>query len=604
MKKSLKNLAIAITLFAFGIANVGAISTSTKAIYKNACEGGKVYTNYYFLLEAETTDYMSSKNLNTLVNTNRALYNNNSFMDFYDASNIGYGQVKVNSTTATSSDGITSMSITDFYNYYLKAVNSNSGNNKGVYQYNNANYIASHDYQRYENNTWVNKTGQLDLKGYTVGSLARASMDADSFITRITEIQQNYYGREFVLEISRSNYRNLTGTPITYNNKNWYLQPALYYLQYCRPIIGNHAIKYVANGDNVTNMPENTTYADGNCGTISKVEPKRNGYKFLGWSTNKDAKTADANYAAGKQYCNGDLTLYAIWEKNDVKYYAINYDKNTNDTVINMPTNIVYLEGTCATLSKTEPVRTGYKFLGWNTDKNAKTGNANYAGDKKYCAGNLTLYAIWEKVNVNSFYVIYDPNTTDVVTNVPANIIYTEGTCATLSQLEPKRNGYIFKGWNTDKNAKTGDIKYTGGTEYCVGNLTLYAIWEKASEDTYTVSYRPNTTDVVSNMPSDETKLTTEDATISSSIPVRVGYKFLGWNTDANAKKGDDAFKGGVLYVNRKDLVLYAIWEKNQVLPDNPKTGIEDVILPISGTIATSLTGLVVLKKKKSFVQF
>lgn len=40
----------------------------------------------------------------------------------------------------------------------------------------------------------------------------------------------------------------------------------------------------------------------------------RNGYKFLGWSTDKDATTADEKYDGTTVTMNDDLTLYAVWE--------------------------------------------------------------------------------------------------------------------------------------------------------------------------------------------------------------------------------------------------------------------------------------------------
>ncbi len=52
-------------------------------------------------------------------------------------------------------------------------------------------------------------------------------------------------------------------------------------------------------------------------------------------------------------------------------------------------------------LSSTIPIRPGYDFVGWNTDKNATT--AQFQPGAKYTAnGNVTLYAIWKQKLTNT----------------------------------------------------------------------------------------------------------------------------------------------------------------------------------------------------------
>ena len=52
--------------------------------------------------------------------------------------------------------------------------------------------------------------------------------------------------------------------------------------------------------------------------TVSTKEPTRENYTFKGWSTNKDATTADAAYAGGNSITiSQDTTLYAVWEENN-----------------------------------------------------------------------------------------------------------------------------------------------------------------------------------------------------------------------------------------------------------------------------------------------
>ncbi|MBR2766642.1 hypothetical protein IKD67_00945 [Candidatus Saccharibacteria bacterium] len=89
-----------------------------------------------------------------------------------------------------------------------------------------------------------------------------------------------------------------------------------------------------------------------------------------------------------------------------VGLYSITYNKNTTDTVTNMPTNIeneVANTGTI-TLSSNTPARDGYNFEGWCTvavvDGAACTGTSYPAGgvwtlDQTQSSNSLTLYAMW-----------------------------------------------------------------------------------------------------------------------------------------------------------------------------------------------------------------
>lgn len=69
-------------------------------------------------------------------------------------------------------------------------------------------------------------------------------------------------------------------------------------------------ITYDANGG--SEAPAAQTKLHGTPLTLSTLEPVRDGYVFLGWSTNKNA--TEKTYSAGEQYtANRAITLYAVW---------------------------------------------------------------------------------------------------------------------------------------------------------------------------------------------------------------------------------------------------------------------------------------------------
>ena len=154
-------------------------------------------------------------------------------------------------------------------------------------------------------------------------------------------------------------------------------------------------ISFDANGG--SGAPAAQTKTFGTPLTLTSEKPVRSGYEFLGWSVSKTAIAAD--YSAGGSFSpdTGDQTLYAVW-KNKTQY-TVTYDYKTNGGT-SCPTEkaLVYLDEK-ANLGVT-PVKDGWTFVGWNTDKNA------HAGLKEYVVkSNATLYAIYSRTVTASLYI-------------------------------------------------------------------------------------------------------------------------------------------------------------------------------------------------------
>ncbi|MBQ9551663.1 MAG: bacterial Ig-like domain-containing protein [Clostridia bacterium] len=65
--------------------------------------------------------------------------------------------------------------------------------------------------------------------------------------------------------------------------------------------------------------------------TLSTEQPTRSGYSFLGWATS--ATVAAAQYSAGASYnLTQNITLYAVWQKNEVTLQSISVKTNPTQT--------------------------------------------------------------------------------------------------------------------------------------------------------------------------------------------------------------------------------------------------------------------------------
>ena len=123
----------------------------------------------------------------------------------------------------------------------------------------------------------------------------------------------------------------------------------------------------------------------------------------------------------------------------------------------------------------------------------------------------------------------------------------------TISNTKPTYTGRTFKGWSTSSTATSASYQ-PGGSISISANTTLYAVWELI---TYTVSYNANGG---SGAPSSQTKTYGVNLTLSSTIPTRTGYTFLGWSTSSTATSA--TYSAGGTYSSNADATLYAVWSQ------------------------------------------
>ena len=94
-----------------------------------------------------------------------------------------------------------------------------------------------------------------------------------------------------------------------------------------------------------------------------------------------------------------------------------------------------------------------------------------------------------------------------------------------------------------------------------------------ANPTPYKITYNANTTDTVSNMPSNISSTTSGNVTISSTEPTREDYLFQGWCTaqvaDGASCTGTSYAAGGTFEIDQtassNNLTLYAMWESDEI---------------------------------------
>lgn len=131
----------------------------------------------------------------------------------------------------------------------------------------------------------------------------------------------------------------------------------------------------------------------------------------------------------------------------------------------------------------------------------------------------------------------------------------THGQTLTLTSNKPTRTNYTFVSWNTNSSG-TGTNYASGGSFTANANTTLYAKWTPA---TYTITYNKNTTDTVTSIPANQTKVHGTSLKLSSTKPTRTNYAFIKWNTNANGTGTD--YEAGANYTANSAVTLYAVWQ-------------------------------------------
>ena len=139
-------------------------------------------------------------------------------------------------------------------------------------------------------------------------------------------------------------------------------------------------------------------------------------------------------------------------------------------------------------------VNSGYQIVGWSKESNANptTWSLNKSGTTA-CNKGTTIYLVAKNPNPTTKYTYtlnYDANGG---TGAPESQSYSEASTKsplthifTVSDTEPTRVGYTFKGWSENK---VGTDEYHAGNDYPLTarkdnpnvSATLYAVWEEAT---------------------------------------------------------------------------------------------------------------------------
>ena len=131
--------------------------------------------------------------------------------------------------------------------------------------------------------------------------------------------------------------------------------------------------------------------------------------------------------------------------------------------------------------------------------------------------------------------------------------IYVDGSCVARNYTSRKYEVALQSGSHSVKIAAVNsDFPYISSYDcYSITNAVSFTTTTKQ----YTISYDANGG---SGAPSKQTKTYNVNLTLSSIVPSRQEYNFLGWSTDSSATSS--TYSAGATYSKNNSITLYAVW--------------------------------------------
>lgn len=235
---------------------------------------------------------------------------------------------------------------------------------------------------------------------------------------------------------------------------------------------------------------------------------------------------------------------------------------------------IPYADADTAKVPEALKGKTGYVFKEWNTKEDG-TGETYKPGDSikklletadmaKQAQETSERTEVGEEIKPEKD-VMQEEN--DVAQTDSAS--WEEKTDKAEMQISDTENDGTSPDISTDKAIAAGDTTA----------ITLYAIWEKASE--YKITYKLNKG---KNNTANPKTYTSEDE-IKLKKPTRSGYHFVGWYTDSKYKNQISVIEKG----SEGSLTLYAKWTK-EISPSAKAASLDYVKGTKANTITVSAT--------------
>ena len=201
--------------------------------------------------------------------------------------------------------------------------------------------------------------------------------------------------------------------------------------------------------------------------TITLKASANTGYIFTGWtSSNTNLVANQTNASATFTMPVGNITMTP---STGYASYTVTYDATTNGGSTAKQIASIKYKSLVDLTKKAE--KSGYEFVGWNTNKDATSALSSYEMPAK----NVTLYAIYKKTLTATFNYYNSKSETKSVT------IYNNDTSGSITSPAAlgTPSGYTFRHYSTSNIANAAKTIDANSAVVLTGNQTYYASYQK-----------------------------------------------------------------------------------------------------------------------------
>jgi len=368
------------------------------------------------------------------------------------------------------------------------------------------------------------------------------------------------------------------------------------------PIHVNNDVTVVFNSKGAPGKLENITAEIGNAIKLPDYPVNYVGNELIGWTLDANKTENSKIYKVEEEYILPDketVTFYAVWERRN--YVSFNINGGTGET----PESITIKDkAVTVTMPENTSTKDGYKFIGWSrTDKpyayNGTPYNIYRPGEQFTVepGKNTTMYAVWS--DLNEQHVEFGIRLDGTIPDEPGHFdksLYSEHV-KTDQKVNEQRwvvdvTGHGRIDGNHIVNAVTENLTRLPTDEELKGIIkdydpeTQYVHWYVMKwqgnndfihidgvildRNMKTITYSKNAANEIIDIPlgyqvesGHEIIVGAAKGSSAAADPVRTGYTFTGWNTQADGN-GDSYQSGAKIKVN-DNLTLYATWSKGKL---------------------------------------
>ena len=273
------------------------------------------------------------------------------------------------------------------------------------------------------------------------------------------------------------------------------------------PALTTYSITYVDGAEKLDLAPKSFNAAS--TGLKLPTPAAKAHYEFAGWYLDAEFTTLASEINVN---ANAPLTFYALYTP---VTYKVTYEL---DNGVNSENNVATYTVEDLPVLFENATKEGYEFKGWFTDANCTVAFEGLTAEN---AGNLTLFAKWEKILVPHTVTYLDHNRNVI----GSDIFYESGEDQPL-RASYELDGYIFRGW---VNPRQPMIVYTCIPAGTAEDITVMANMEKV--DVYhKVNY------FINGVEHSSVNFKEEEGLAELLAYSKVGYEFDGWYNELDDK--------------------------------------------------------------------